>query len=61
MGEVEIGKLRLSPQAEELQRRSWHEARRHSMTASLYSSYSLGAAFQKSPSDIEQFSSLGNF
>lgn len=59
MGEVETGKFRPSPVAEELQRRSWHEVRRHSMTASIYSSYSIGEAFHKSPSDTEHFSNLG--
>lgn len=59
MGEVEIGKSRLSPQAEQFQRRSWHENRRHSMTASLFSSYPISEALTKSPTDLEQLSNLG--
>ena len=60
LGEYEFGKSRISPQAEEFQRRSWHQANRHSMTASMFSSYALGDALHKSPSDKDRHLHLGN-
>jgi hypothetical protein len=59
VGEVEFVRSQLSQEAEELQRRNWHTVRRHSMTASIYSSYSIGGTFNKSPADINPFSILG--
>jgi hypothetical protein len=59
VGEVEFARSQLSQEAEELQRRNWHTVRRHSMTASIYSSYSIGGTFNKSPADINPFSILG--
>lgn len=57
MGETEFP--RRIPETEELQRRSWHAVRRNSMTASIYSSYSVGDTLHKSPADIDPFAVLG--